>query len=339
VTRALVTGGSGFIGHHLVSALVASGNAVRILDIRPPKNLQPGAQYIEGTVLDPTAVAESLREIDVVYHLAALPGMWTPQRRDFHAVNVKGTQIVLSAARECGISRFLHCSTESVLFDRRNSEPVDSENVRTTLAEMPGDYTRSKWAAEQLALKAAESGFPVVIAIPTMPIGPDHNCTPPTAMLKYFIGRRTPFYLDFVLNLVDVRDVAAGMILALERGQAGERYILGGENLSLEVLLERVAAIAGRRFRSFQIPGAAATAVALAMEWVADHVTRRSPAATIEGVRIALRSKALSSEKARRELGYAPRPIEIALLETINEMLASKAPQLSVHSRVSGNPE
>lgn len=325
MTRALVTGGSGFIGHHLVSALVASGNKVRILDIRPPKNLQPGAQYIKGTVLDPIAVAESLREIDVVYHLAALPGMWTPQRRDFHAVNVQGTQIVLSAARECGISRFLHCSTESVLFDRRNSEPVGSENVRTTLAEMPGDYTRSKWAAEQLALKAAESGFPVVIAIPTMPIGPDHNCTPPTAMLKYFLGRRTPFYLDFVLNLVDVRDVAAGMMLALERGQAGERYILGGENLSLEMLLERVAAIAGHRFRSFQIPGAAASAVALAMEWVADHVTRRSPAATIEGVRIALRAKALSSEKARRALGYAPRPIETALLETINEMLASTA--------------
>jgi len=325
VTRALVTGGSGFIGQHLVSALVASGNKVRILDIRPPKNLQPGAQYINGTVLDPTTVAESLREIDVVYHLAALPGMWTPQRRDFHSVNVQGTQMVLSAARECGVSRFLHCSTESVLFDRRNSEPVGSENVRTTLAEMPGDYTRSKWAAEQLALNAAESGFPVVIAIPTMPIGPDHNCTPPTAMLKYFLGRRTPFYLDFVLNLVDVRDVAAGMILALERGQPGERYILGGENLSIEVLLERVAAIAGHRFRSFQIPGAAASAVALAMEWVADYVTRRSPAATIEGVRIALRSKALSSEKARRELGYAPRPIEIALLETINEMLASTA--------------
>ena len=325
MTRALVTGGSGFIGHHLVSALVASGNKVRILDIRPPKNLQPGAQYIKGTVLDPTAVAESLREIDVVYHLAALPGMWTPQRRDFHAVNVQGTQIVLSTARECSISRFLHCSTESVLFGRRDSDRMDSESVRTTLAEMPGDYTRSKWAAEELALKAAESGFPVVIAIPTMPIGPDHNCTPPAAMLKYFLGRRTPFYLDFVLNLVDVRDVAAGMILALERGQPGERYILGGENLSLEVLLERVAAIAGHRFRSFQIPGAAASAVALAMEWVADHVTRRSPAATIEGVRIALRAKALSSEKARRALGYSPRPIETALLETINEMLASTA--------------
>jgi dihydroflavonol-4-reductase len=325
VTRALVTGGSGFIGHHLVSALVASGTKVRILDIRPPKNLQPGVQYIKGTVLDPTAVAESLREIDVVYHLAALPGMWTPQRRDFHAVNMQGTEIVLSAARECGISRFLHCSTESVLFGRRNSEPVGSESVRTTLAEMPGDYTRSKWEAEQLALKAAESGFHVVIAIPTMPIGLDHNCTPPTAMLKYFLRRGIPFYLDFVLNLVDVRDVAAGMMLVLERGQAGERYILGGENLSLEVLLERVAAIAGHPFRSFQIPGVAASAVALAMEWVADHVTRRSPAATIEGVRIALRAKALSSEKARRELGYAPRPIEIALLETINEMLASTA--------------
>jgi dihydroflavonol-4-reductase len=196
--------------------------------------------------------------------------------------------------------------------------PVVNEQVSTTLDEMPGAYTRSKILAEQSALQAAASGFPVVIANPTMPIGPHHgNLTPPTLMLQHFLGRRIQFYLDFTMNLVDVRDVAAGLVLAMQRGQIGHRYILGGEDISLRQLLDILSAISGREAVRVPIPAGVAQMTAAIMEFFADRVTHRLPAATVEAVRIALRSKALSIEKSRRELGYATRPIEPALREAI----------------------
>jgi dihydroflavonol-4-reductase len=187
---------------------------------------------------------------------------------------------------------------------------------------MPGPYTRSKMLAEQKALQAAASGFPVVIANPTMPIGPHHgNLTPPTLMLQYFRDRRIQIYLDFILNVVDVRDVAAGLVLAMERGQIGHRYILGGEDISLRKLLDIMGAVSDRKALRVSIPAGIAQTTAVIMEFFADHVTHRPPAATVEAVRIALRSKALSIEKSRRELGYAPRPIEPTLREAIASAL------------------
>ena len=234
MTQTLVTGGSGFIGQHLVAALLAQGCRVRVLDLRPPSYVGAGAQYVKGSIFHAQLVHEALDDVAEVYHLAALPGMWTRCKKDFHAVNDRGTEIVLEAARQRGVSRFLHCSTESILFGSSPLESFAIDHVGTTPNEMPGVYTRSKLAAEQRALQAAASGFPVVIANPTMPIGPHYgNLTPPTLMLRYFINRRIQLYFDFVLNLVDVRDVAAGLLLAMERGQSGHRYILGGEAISL----------------------------------------------------------------------------------------------------------
>jgi len=232
--------------------------------------------------------------VDEVYHLAGLPGMWMPDKNDFYAVNCRGTEIVLAAARERGVSRFLHCSTESILFGPSNTDPLITESVRTTPEEMPGAYTRSKMLAEQRAQQAAASGFPVVIANPTMPIGPHRRLTPPTAMLHYFLNRRIQVYIDFVLNLVDVRDVAAGLVLAMDRGRVGERYILGGENISLRKLLHVISLISKRN--ALRIP-------------------------TVEGVRIALHSKPLSNEKSQRELGYAPRSIEPALRDIVASVM------------------
>lgn len=334
MTRTLVTGGSGFVGQHLVAALLARGGRVRILDLRSPERGSAAAQYIKGSVLDPAVVREALDGVDEVYHLAALPGMWMPRKADFHEVNCRGTEVVLDAARERGVRRLLHCSTESILFGRSNTEPVVSELTRTTVDEMPGPYTRSKMLAEQLALQAAASGLPVVIANPTMPIGPHRQLTPPTEMLRYFLKRRLQIYVDFVLNLVDVRDVAAGLLLAMEHGQIGQRYILGGEDLSLRKLLDSLAAISGRAALRTPFPAEVAQVVAAAMEFIADRVTHRPPAATVEGVRIALRSKPLSIEKSRRELGYAPRPIEQALREVIATVLAEpvKSPYPSAAS-------
>lgn len=322
MTQTLVTGGSGFIGQHLVAALLERGRRVRILDLRPPPCAGAGTQYVKGSVLDPALVREALDDVEEVYHLAALPGMWMPHKDDFHAVNCRGTEIVIAAARERGVSRFLHCSTESILFGPSCTAPVISEHVHTTPDEMPGAYTRSKLIAEQRAFQAAESGFPVVIASPTMPIGPHHrNLTPPALMLRHFLSRRIQIYLDFVVNLVDVRDVATGLLLAMERGQKGHRYILGGEDIRLKRLLAIVGMISGRSAVRIPVPAGIAQMTAAMLEFVADHVTHRSPAATVEGVRIALRSKALSIEKSRRELGYAPHPIGPALGEAVASVL------------------
>jgi dihydroflavonol-4-reductase len=265
-----------------------------------------------------------MRDVDEVYHLAGLPGMWLPQKSDFHAVNFQGTEIVIAAARKRGTARFLHCSTESILFRPPSLKATSDERSLLPPQQMPGVYTRSKMLAEQSAAQAAAAGFPLVIGTPTMPIGPhDHNLTPPTAMLRQFLHGRVQMYLDFIVNLVDVRDVAAGLVLAMERGQVGHRYILGGESISLGKILKLMTTISGRRSLAIPVPGKIAETAAAMLEFVADHVTHRPPAGTAEGVRIALRATDLSIEKARNELGYMPRPIEPALRDTIAYLLST----------------
>jgi dihydroflavonol-4-reductase len=321
--QALVTGGSGFIGQHLVTTLLAHGRRVRILDLRPPRSAT-AVQYVQGSILDPELLQAALDDVDEVYHLAGLPGMWTQRKDDFHAVNAQGTATVIAVARERGVSRLLHCSTESILFRPSCPASALAEDVSVTLDQMPGAYTRSKMMGEQQALRAAASGFPVVIANPTMPIGPPNgNLTPPTLMLQYFLKRRVQIYLDFIMNLVDVRDVALGLLLAMERGQTGQRYILGGENISLRKFLAIVSVISGRSTLRIPIPAIMAQTTAAVLEFMADHVTHTLPAGTVEGVRIASRSQALSIEKARRELGYAPRPIGGALEEAVQFILST----------------
>ena len=217
----LVTGGSGFVGQHLVSALVARSRRVRILDIRPPRSAPPKVQYAAGSACDPRVVDEALYGVDEIYHLAAMPGMWTPKKKDFDVSNRFSTETMLTAARKHGVARFLHCSTEFILFGRERSAGVITEEMQTSANEMAGVYTRSKKAAEELALQAAVEGVPVVIANPTMPIGPhDYELTPPTAMIWHFVCRRIQVHINAVMNIVDVRDVAAGLILVMERGRS-----------------------------------------------------------------------------------------------------------------------
>jgi dihydroflavonol-4-reductase len=325
MTGVLVTGGSGFIGQHLVSALVERGRSVRVLDLKPPTRTLSEVQYVRGSVLDNDLVHDVLDGVDQVYHLAGLPGMWLPEKNDFHAVNYGGTEVVLAAARRRGIARFLHCSTESILFRASSSaDAVPDDDALLSADDMPGPYTRSKMMADRLAMQAASSGFPVVIGCPTMPIGPhDHNLTPPAAMLRHFLGGGLSVYLDFIVNLVDVRDVAAGLILAMERGQVGHRYVLGGDSIPLKRVLGLIADISGRRSSLIPVPGRLAEIAASMLEFVADHLTRRPPSGTAEGVRIALRATALSNEKAQRELSYMPRPVEPALRETISHLLGA----------------
>jgi dihydroflavonol-4-reductase len=251
--------------------------------------------------------------VGAVYHLAGLPGMWMPDKEDFHRVNCVGTEMMLAAAKQRGVARFLHCSTESILFRATDSHGAIADDDLQPAHMMPGAYTRSKALAEERALEAAASGFPVVVGTPTMPIGPhDHGLTPPSAMLRHFLNSRIQLYLDFIVNLVDVRDVAAGLILAMERGRVGQRYVLGGESVRLRRVLRHVAAISGRRHLAISVPGRFAELAATMLDFIADNITRRPPSGTA-----ALRATDLSIEKARSELGYVPRPIEPTLRETL----------------------
>jgi dihydroflavonol-4-reductase len=313
--RSLVTGGSGFIGQHLVAALRSRGDSVRILDVhRPPDHA--AAEFVEGSILDRDTARHALQGIDRVYHLAGISHLWTSDRRDYRRVNSIGTKVMLAAAIETGVRRFIHCSTEAILLRPNGKASADGE-VRLT--DMAGDYTRSKFLAEQAALAAAQDGLPITVVSPTATIGPgDRNATAPTAMLAMFMRRPPPLVLDGLLNLVDVRDVAAGMLLADTRGRIGERYVLGGENIRVRELLELMGRLLGRHHVSYPLPKQVAFGVAVVAEWFANNVTHRHPVATAEGVRLALRSAALDIRKARSELGYAPRPIARSLPDAMS---------------------
>lgn len=320
----LVTGGSGFIGGHLVAALAARGARVRVLDLQdPPDGLPPDVEVRRGSILDAAAVARALEGVERVHHLAAVATLWDRDPTVFDRVNRQGTRVVLdAAARAPGLRRFVHCSTEAVMIGhppprrlpQRLPQRLD-ESADPGLEALAGPYCRSKYLAEKDALAAAAQGLPVVVVNPTAPIGPgDRLPTPPNAMLRLFRRGGPRLILDCVLNLVDVRDVAQGMILAAERGRVGERYILGGEDIGLGDLAERIDRLCGRvPLRRHSVPPALALAGARVEEWLSDHVTGRPPTASVTGVRLALGGGGFDSGKAVRELGYTVRPLEASL--------------------------
>jgi dihydroflavonol-4-reductase len=318
---ALVTGGCGFIGRHLVGQLRARGGAVRVLDLGPFEDLPDGVETLQGSVTDRTIVRRALAGAETVYHLAAYPQLWARSHEVFEEVNVTGTRVVLAAAREAGVARFVHGSSLTVLMARKDlgREARIDETFETRLEDMLGAYCRSKYLAEQAALAAAADGLPVVVALPTLPVGPgDRNLTPPTRMILDFVNGRAPAYLDCRLNLIDVRDLAAGLIAAAERGRVGERYILGNENRCLSDLLNLLSEITGRPVKpARRIPYGLARAAARLDETIADLVTHRPPRAPVTGVRLAGVPAAFDSAKARRELGLLRSPIRTALKDQL----------------------
>lgn len=241
----LVTGGGGFIGLHLVRQLLERGETVKVLetaDISLPSEVE----VIRGSVNDAKTVRHALKGVQRCYHLAANPDLWARDKRVFQQINYEGTCTVLSEAARADLEVIVYTSTESILTGKhQNNRPIDSSVIRK-LSEMPGPYCRSKFLAEQAAFKAARDGLPVVIVSPTLPIGPgDRRITPPTQMILNFLNHKIPAYLDCRFNMVDVRDVAHGHILAAERGRPGERYILGNENLTLGEFLLLIEEING----------------------------------------------------------------------------------------------
>lgn len=323
MSLALVTGGCGFIGRHLAEALLLQGGSVRVLDIAEPHDLPEAVEYHHGSILDAERLRLAMQNATQVFHIAGLSHFWTRRMADLDDINAGGTRMVLAAAAAAGVRRVVHCSTEVVLLSmcRPRGTPADEDHL-PPLAELAGPYTRSKHAAEQAALAAVRDGLDVVIANPTIPIGAgDHNLTPPAAMLARFLDGKAPLYLDCTLNLVDVRDLATGFLLAAERGRSGERYVLGGDNLTMRDLLDRVEQLSGRKMPHLPLPGPAALTIGAVSEWIATHVTGRAPPATHEGVQLALWSAPLESSKARNELGYRPGPVDTALAETLRWLM------------------
>lgn len=317
--RALVTGGNGFVGCHVVRALLEEGREVRVLlragaDVRTLDGLN--YEPFVGDLRDADAVARAVEGCDEVYHVAADYRLWLLDEAPMYATNLDGTKNVLAAVRRAGVRRMIHTSTVGTL-----GVPPDGpgrEDVPVSLGDMVGAYKRSKFLAEQAAVEAARSGAPVVIVNPSTPVGPfDYKPTPTGRVIVDFLNGRMPAYLDTGLNLVDVDDVARGHLLAAERGRVGEKYILGGENLTLEQVFHRLAALSGVPAPRVRVPYAVAYAYALAAELIARTITKREPRASLTEVRMARKRMFFDSGKARRELGYSPRPIDDALARAI----------------------
>jgi dihydroflavonol-4-reductase len=316
VTLSLVTGAAGFVGRHLVAALEAKGEKVRALDLADCE----GVEIVKGSIDDPEAAARAASGADFVFHLAGNAQLWARDARSFDRVNHVGTRVMLEAARQAGVRRFIHCSSLTTLVGRRTpiGESRADERVRLEPDVMLGPYPRSKLRAERAVEEAAAQGRDVVICIPTEPLGPgDESLTPPTRLILDLLAGKTPATIDCMLNFVDVRSLAEGMIAARDRGRRGERYVLGGENVSMRRLLEALERMSGRAMPKARLPYGIALAVALADTEVISRFTGRAPKAPLTGVRLAGRRVSFSSDKARRELAWISAPFEPALKDAL----------------------
>jgi dihydroflavonol-4-reductase len=312
---ALVTGGNGFVGCHVVRELIADGARVRAIvrenaDLRALKGID--CELVRGDLRDPEAVERAARGCDEIFHVAADYRLWVPDEAPMYAANVDGTRNVLNAARKANVGRVIYTSTVGALGIPKDG--IGNEDTPVSLADMVGPYKRSKFLAEQLALEAARAGVPVVVVNPSTPIGAlDFKPTPTGRIIVDFLRRKIPAYVDTGLNLVDVKDVARGHILAALHGKPGEKYILGGENLTLAEMLQRLAALSELPAPRIKLPYAVAWTYALVAEAVARGITHRPPRASLTEVRMSRKRMFFDSSKARQFLGYEPGPVDSAL--------------------------
>jgi dihydroflavonol-4-reductase len=314
---AFVTGASGFIGANLVRALLGRGWRVRAL-VRgdAPSLARLYVERVEGDLFA-SELADAMRGCDAVFHVAATYSLWHRDREAVMRANVDGTRSVLAAARKARVPRVVHTSSVAAIGVRADGRPAD-ETYQSPPERLVGTYKRSKYLAEAEVRHAVESGQDVVIVNPTTPVGPwDAKPTPTGEIIVRFLNGRMPAYVDTGLNVVDVRTVALGHVLAYERGKRGERYILGHENLTLRALLQRLAPLAGRPAPRLRLPGA----IPLAYAALGEHVLARlgvTPDVSVESVRMARQKMYYSAEKAVRELGLPQPPVTEALADAVS---------------------
>jgi dihydroflavonol-4-reductase len=313
--KTLVTGATGFLGSHVARALAGRGDDVRVLvrassDLRALDGIE--AERFTGDLRDRGSLERALESVGRVYHVAADYRLWARDPLEIHESNVTGTQNLLDAAQRVGVKKFVYTSTVATIAVPREGR-LPNEETQAFVGEMIGHYKRSKFEAEQCASRAAEAGFPVVIVNPTTPVGPgDWKPTPTGKIIVDFLNGRMPGYVDTGLNFVPVEDCARGHLLAAERGRIGERYILGGRNLTLKQMLDVLSSVSGRPAPRWKIPHAVAFAAGC-VDSVVASLLGREPQIPLEGVRMARHKMFVDASKAERELGFAPGPIEAAL--------------------------
>jgi dihydroflavonol-4-reductase len=312
--KLFVTGATGFVGAHVARLAAAQGAQLRLLTRATSHvgNLPVGADVVVGDLREPAGFASALQGCDAVIHVAADYRLWVPDPAEMYKANVEGTRELLRLARETGVRRVVY--TSSVATMGFHGEAVVDEETPVSEAAMIGHYKRSKWMAEQVALEAARAGQEVMVLNPTTPIGAlDTKPTPTGRIVVDFLNKNFPAYVETGLNLVDVEEIARMHLVALERGRVGERYILGGENLTLKQILDRLAGMTGLPSPTMKVPHAVAMAYAFFEETLTGKLRGKEPRATVEAVRMGKKMMFASSAKAERELGLRVMPVDAAL--------------------------
>ncbi len=318
--KALVTGSTGFVGAAVVRALNATGTEVRVLIRRDSDLRNLGGLKVEqayGDLRDRDSLRRALSGCQQLYHVAAHYALWAKDPSVFYEVNVTGTRILLETARELGTERIVYTSTIGAI-GLPIGGGLGTEETPVSLSQMAGDYKRSKYLAEQEVLKLAHAGLPVVIVNPSAPVGQgDIKPTPTGQMIVDFMKGRMWAYIETGMNLVDVDDVAVGHLRAMERGRAGERYILGNRNLSLREIFETLSNLTGVTAPRIKLPWQAILPLAHLNRWIADYLTHQSPRIPLEGVRMAKYRMHYDCTKAVRELGLPQTSVELALEKAV----------------------
>ena len=310
----LVTGAAGFLGSHVTRQLVARGEEVRVL-IRVSSSNRAISdlplEYVTGDLRDARSLERAMKGVQRVFHVAADYRLWTKRSQDIYDSNVGGTKNLLAAATAAGVAQLIYTSTVATIAVDRPELP--NEFTDSKLEEMIGHYKRSKWMAEQEALKAAKEGLPVVVAMPTTPVGPwDWKPTPTGKIILDFLNGKMPGYVETGLNFVGVEECAAGHLLVAERGKVGERYLLGAENLTLKEMLDTLAKITSLPAPGMKIPHGVALGVAY-VESTLSRLVGREPQIPVEGVKIAQHKMFVDCSRAQKELGFQPGSVAAAL--------------------------
>jgi dihydroflavonol-4-reductase len=318
--KCFVTGATGFLGSHVARRLQAGGADLRLL-VRPtsrPDNIADvPAERVVGDLRDGDSLKKGMSGCEYVFHVAADYRLWALNGSELYDSNVEGTRNVLKASRECGVRRVVYTSSVATMGFGNNGRLTD-EKSPVTLANMIGDYKRSKFLAEQLVIEAGRGGQNVVMVNPTTPVGErDIKPTPSGQIIVDFLKRKFPAYVDTGLNLVDVVDCADGHLLAMEKAQPGERYILGGENLTLKQILDKLGAITGLPSPKVKLPYAVALATGVVDTLVVGKMLKREPRVTIDAVRMGRKKMFVTSAKAERELGWKARPVDESLRRAV----------------------
>jgi dihydroflavonol-4-reductase len=313
---AFVTGATGFVGSHVARVLAEQGADLRLL-VRSgsdPKNIEGlKADRVVGDLCDPASLEKAMAGCDVVFHVAADYRLWVRDPERMYRANVEGTRAILKAALQNGVRRVVYTSSVATMGFSSNGHVAD-ENSPVSLENMIGPYKRSKFLAEEVAIEAGHSGMDVVVVNPSTPVGErDIKPTPTGRIILDFLKKKFPAYVDTGLNLVDVTECAHGHVAALEKGRSGERYILGGENLTLKQILDELAAITGLPSPKVRVPYVVALATGVVDEILTGRILKREPRATIDAVRMGRKKMFVSSNKAARELGWKIVPVDNAL--------------------------